>query len=618
MLKIRKPNKPRPHRVRRLLRQLAQPEVMNGPFLAASLALFSLDSLPIFFGEAFDGTKTQDSIVAIIAAVVSSIGLFAYWGLAQRIYLKRPSVVRHPAAAVWTVFVASNIGDALAQLAVSATGVFSGDLLKSSLDHGVYQTIALALIASVTNPLASHRQSVQSLYEIQAQLLSTRPAGQQALASERGAVVARISDLVERTLNVLQVALPNESIAALRGASEDVVRPLSHHLASEKPDFEPPAIKQSSPPQWRSVLSNALSTPLIQPFTMAATVTLLASRLTITSGNEDKSPQTIEFKLGALTLSLDFTRAGIALIELVVILLSTWAAAELIARISRSRLRAAESRQRWLISVMSLVAISLVAQVLVMAAFSYLRLPEIPQVTALTHILFVLPLVIISAGIGAFRVIQLRRAAVLEELTHINSDLKWEVAKINEELWQERRTLSRWLHGPVQAALQAGVIQLESDLQTTGVSEDSIESVRANVRAALLQVDEPQELVADFEGGVDSVKRLWAGVCSIHLEIEEGVRDRLVRDVLCASSVVELLGEACANAAIHGGATQVNASLQLQAQRLLKVEVTNNGPRMHELKSTGLGGQILDEITLEWGLEFGPTGARLTAVMPLA
>jgi anti-sigma regulatory factor (Ser/Thr protein kinase) len=91
-----------------------------------------------------------------------------------------------------------------------------------------------------------------------------------------------------------------------------------------------------------------------------------------------------------------------------------------------------------------------------------------------------------------------------------------------------------------------------------------------------------------------------------------------MRDVLCASSVVELLGEACANAAIHGGATQVNASLQLQAQRLLKVEVTNNGPRMHELKSTGLGGQILDEITLEWGLEFGPTGARLTAVMPLA
>ncbi len=610
-----------PHRARRIraaVRMMTHSQLLSVPFVLSTIALFTLDSLPVYFGKAFDGGQLKDPGAAFIGSTLSVTVLLGVIYVGKRSWLSTPFAKRHPAVTLWSIFFASLIGDSAAEMTLVSFNLTAQEIFSSVIDHAVYQTAVLIAINTITTPLLIHRETVKQLEETQLQILATTTAGDKRLSDERKGVVEQISSLVGKTLTSLSAQNPECSIDALRHAADIVVRPLSHHLATVEPNFAPPQRVEARLPDWNRLLTATMATPLVRPLMMATTVTTLMSRFTVARDNNNKSAQTFEAQVGQIAISLDFTRAGIALFQLAAVFLFTFTSAQVVLIFSRGPLIYASHRARWAINGTGLIVISLMTQTSLAFCFSFLNLPKTPADPLLLQAIYLLPLLVVSAGVGILRAINIRRDETILSLETTNDELSWHVAKINEALWRERQQLSRWLHGPLQAAIQAGVIQLQSALNAGAISETDIQNIRRNIRQALQGHDQPTEKSVNFMKDFESTRKLWQGVCRIDLIVEEQALERLRTDSLCASSALELLAEVTANAAIHGQATELKANLRLHSDRLLHISIWNNGVSARELRSSGLGERILSEITLDWSLDFQSSGTRLSATLPLA
>ena len=71
-----------------------------------------------------------------------------------------------------------------------------------------------------------------------------------------------------------------------------------------------------------------------------------------------------------------------------------------------------------------------------------------------------------------------------------------------------------------------------------------------------------------------------------------------------------------ANVAVHGGASKVQISMRALNVRTLLVEVANNGSlRAHE-SGSGLGSQMLDDVSVAWQLDDTEDGIALRVWLP--
>jgi two-component sensor histidine kinase len=77
------------------------------------------------------------------------------------------------------------------------------------------------------------------------------------------------------------------------------------------------------------------------------------------------------------------------------------------------------------------------------------------------------------------------------------------------------------------------------------------------------------------------------------------------------------VGEACANAAQHGGAARADVDITLLDARTVQVSVRDNGRGPSGETGPGLGSQLLTEVTLDWALTTHDTGTVLVAHLPV-
>jgi signal transduction histidine kinase len=197
-----------------------------------------------------------------------------------------------------------------------------------------------------------------------------------------------------------------------------------------------------------------------------------------------------------------------------------------------------------------------------------------------------------------------------------NEELALEVALFDQQLWVARRNWSLVIHGTVQASLTAALTRLNAP----DADKKTLDLAKKDLDRAIAALSSPPTLEVKFDPAIKEVVSTWQGVCDIDIEIAPNIKKVVAKDSRLSMCVNEIVKEAISNAVRHGDARTAQVSMKLAEDGVINLTVVNDGhaPRIGVRK--GLGGALLDELTVDWSLDFDSATDQtiLTARLPFS
>ena len=603
-----------PSLVRRGIRRLADPSFVSWPLFWVSLVIFTLDGLPTFLGGGPQSLSQASSPQTLVTSVVASqAGLFATLLAARWTVLRVPWSRRHPAVAVWTIVIGTLVGHILT---VISTSQDSGTQRNANLEFVLYRSTALVVMAAMLTAIHDHRALLASLNATRASLTAARDAGMMRLNTEIEGVRAEADRVIRAAFDALRLPTA-DAVTRLQEASDEALRPLSHSLADRPPPVEL-SVPRLPRPQWRDVLADIAATPLIAPRWTAIIITLLTARLTFRDVTGAPAPSAVDIAGTQVGATADVRSLSEALLGLAAIFIAVLVSAWIVRVIARLCVANRGGRGRWAISFMAVLAITAMAQVLAGLLLRLPGMPDPPALSPLAHALLVVPVALVSVTLGLIRAFTRAQASVTTQVQQANDELTWEIARVNEDLWASRRVLAAALHGPFRAAFTSGALELAAAARA-GLPDDVLRTTIAErIKAARLSIDDRQwvDMPVHVIDVISVITQLWSGVCEVTVHTTPWTIERLDADAVCSRAISSLIGEACANATTHGGATRISIELAIDGN-IAHVSVSDNGTFVEPEPVRGLGSAMLDDITTAWSIDRAVGGTVLRAAVPV-
>lgn len=568
--------------------RLADPRLISWPTFAISSALLSYEIW----------------LHGLLDFIAAQVVVFSLLFVARVLYLKRRYPSHHAWVMVTTIVVTSLFGAILAQL------LFAEANTLVTVDGAFTRMIVIPAAGLLSVSLIDYRNNVNELRATAAQLELTRDAGLQSLTESRERIVNQVQASLEDALSDLRGGDRSDLAAELAHLAQETVRPLSHELARSTPDFTPadPAPQRL---RWSAILTEVAAKPLIVPWLMALAVAVMSIRFTF--AQSDVAVGSTLVTLGPVTVSMDAAAVATSLGFLLVVFVAVWLLSATAVRITRPILTRASGGVRWLVIAISVIGIGIGLQIVLIV------LPILPgplssiDTDPIGRFLAFAPVVLIALVLAIARTVSFARAAVLDELTSINSELTWEVARIRLDLWAQQRRFAQAIHGPLQAAITASALLLNeapaSDRRT------AISAAHDRIKPALDRLSERTDVVATWFTGINEIQRTWDGVCQVNVEAGADATHVLEQDDTCRQAALLVIGESVANAAIHGKSTRVNVFIAAQGWRFLILEIDDDGSGPSEGGSAGLGTELLNDVCATWTREHSNQGTRIQAIL---
>lgn len=571
-------------RWRRGLDRLAGPALLSWPtfwlVLALSFVLTYLSSSDLF---------RKAPVAATLAIVLGQVAMFAAL-LAAGPLLRRVSEDARAIPTLAAIGIATILRGAVLAVALMVLGVQSPPLWGLRVGGSLIgNSLVLILVTLVVGSVREHRERM-TLYG----------ARHEALARARARIAGDIEtthrDAVDRvrrelltSLDSLADAPPDSVRDALRTAVDDVVRPLSHDLAANA--IAPEQLDDSQPQlriDWRSVAADATLDRPLPPITLAATLVSIGAIWCFTTMPSTKA---------LLVLALGF--AGIWI--------QATAINEVMARAGTGLGALGRS--------ITLTACLVLMGVLTGAA-ARLVVGNYPQGTTIA-VSDVVLLPVLGWLFAAARAARNQGERLEMDLQQVNEDLNWEVVRAGAVEWQQRQTLSRALHGPVQSAIGGAAIRLDMAIQSGEDTSELIAELRGNITTAVELLDRPNAPM-DPVATVEQLRATYSGVCDVALQATADALQRLSMDTPCTSAVNAIVTEATWNAIRHGRAGCVMIALDTHGASHLQVRVHDDGTWAPvDSERHGLGNWMFDQLTTSWSIDSGASGTTLIADLPL-
>ena len=524
--------------------------------------------------------------VRLLAVLVSQLAMFAPLVLLRFTLLRDPARP-HPWVALAGFVVAPFVRSAaLVWVLVTVGHVADPQWVPRALGSFGNLFIVLLISALVVSALREHTRTLEQLMAVQRDLELTRAQvkGQVELRNEEA--LARVKATLEREIDGLESG--PDAVGSLQRLATDVVRPMSHELARSVPAWRPEHGAGSIRIARAEVVRDLGQRGPFLPVVTAALMTLVV-----------------------LAPSRTFlASAGIAVIATssLGVAVTLW-----LANRALDRLLPRRTAGRSLL----LVVLSSVIAGLIPSSIAGVVLGGAPGVTlAIGGAIFVAGLALLAATISAVLAQQQRTEAQLRLSTE---ELRSSLARLHQVEWFQRKALSRALHGPVQSAATAAALRLDAAVRSGTATPELVEEVRATLMREIDVLDGAAQPPLPVDELLERLAGTWAGVCSVHLDIDQAGIRALAQDAVLRSAAHEIMTEAVSNAVRHGKAQEVDITVSLAADApdVLDLVVVDDGHG--EIRpSTGLGTQILDQCALHWSLDQMPGGRRLSARLPAA
>lgn len=546
-------------------------------------------NLLVTFSSVFGEDASWWQRVATVS--LAQAAMFGVLGLATRAEaMVRDQAVRGAVALAWFALAGATRGVVVGGT-FSAWGVASGE--------GEWQRIVtgVALGLAVLTPMSVVVGNARRYSQARADLLAAR----EALQSEAERIATDIDDrdlsVLERVRARLVEALaPLENDASpdrLAGIADEVVRPLSHEIARAAPDVSPRLPVAPPTTGWREVIDAATSG---KPFLPLATTAVIGLLSVVSIARE---------------LGLTWTVIGIPLSAVLCTYLPLTGANGALARVLPGR----SQPVRVALVVLGAVGAGVVAGMVANALLAVLRLQmrTADPVVLFWALALVVPLLALPLALA--RGAAERESESLASLRAIDADLQRKVARLAMVKWAQQRSLARALHGPVQSAIAASARRLHD------TPVDQRAAAIAAVRQELLDLLQPDDAASSsgttlcWDESLQRIVATWAGVTDVTVDEGVAVSRAMDADAVGREIAVEVLTEAVSNAARHGRARRVRASVHVMGADLA-IEVSDDGT-VRRSPESGLGTRLLDDCALSWERVSTETGTTLTAVLPL-
>ena len=186
------------------------------------------------------------------------------------------------------------------------------------------------------------------------------------------------------------------------------------------------------------------------------------------------------------------------------------------------------------------------------------------------------------------------------ELSRITSALAWNVARIRERHFHMQKRLASTLHGEVQAKLASTYLQIQNLTNAGDDSADKIKPLLQELRNTIEKIDSPKGAGSNLQEMLDRVKRNWQEVADIQLMVNPKVLEHIELDKVCSDTLAEIIPELCFNGIKHGNADTITIDLRFKDERVVSLEVANNGTVHENTTSDGLGTKFLNEAASAW------------------
>lgn len=253
-----------------------------------------------------------------------------------------------------------------------------------------------------------------------------------------------------------------------------------------------------------------------------------------------------------------------------------------------------------------------------------LMLILIPEVASLAQSIAPIPVnasigilfaVAIAWGIASAQIIERRRCYLEQELQDANEQVEISISEMQQELWFSRRRMMWAVHGPLQSALVSAALRLES---SEPLSDVDLSDLRYQINEAYESVQPDGMGQPSFSTFIASLQQLWGGLCEIEVVAVHNLIAVIDESASTAASATELVRESVSNAVRHGSATAVSVSLVLLTNRLVSIEVVDNGSGLTEGVTSGLGSGLFDALAFRWSISSSAEGTAVRFELALS
>lgn len=212
------------------------------------------------------------------------------------------------------------------------------------------------------------------------------------------------------------------------------------------------------------------------------------------------------------------------------------------------------------------------------------------------------------ANLG-YTILTSQRTQLISELTATIDDLESTISLLSQKEWISRRQVGYVMHGSLQSALNAAVLQLGS---TNDPTPELIESVRGDIARALARVGFESGQGYSFEQAQQEISKIWAGTIETKWQVSPNALKSLRKNPATSECLAEVLREAVSNASKHGKATSLEIAVNIEDSELT-LQAKDNGSSSNTGKTLGLGTELLDDVCSFWSLEPDPNSGMILA-----
>lgn len=575
---------------RGLLNAAADPRGVRLPIQGAILVGYAV--LAALTSLSFSGSVSLMAVV-LVAPIAWALQWGATW-LAQRLFLRRVWWRRH---GFWSAVVVLLI---ISVIAVVTTAVFGSDSATDGWTV-LWRWGVTVLATSVAVLSMDYRRDVEVERELADRLTQARLSGIEKVVTQRGEVVSRMLAMLQEAVESVSSASTQASQVITSFAREQV-RPLSHELMRSLPVVDKPRARDAARVSWREGLARITAVPLIRPTLMAVAVTLLSIFATVeTTSATSPAPGRDSMSGDGVTVSIDLATFAVTLFFLALVFATTWVVSWLLRRATARVLPRLSLGRRVILVLLTPLAIAVALAVVIQIAYVVPGFSEDLSPNLVERLWLTAPIVIVAFLILISRVLSEAITTTRRRLQRATADLTWENTRVRNALDQERQFFATQLHGPIQSAAAAAALRLES-LDDGSDASRVLNDVESDLTSAIHALADGPPGRRELRTEIDNLIGTWAGVCEVHVDVPESVVAAFDTDWVACGTVVDLLVDAVANAAMHGRAKNVWISATWLTDDEVGITVANDGST--EIgEGRGLGSALLDESCVRWSRE---------------
>jgi len=438
----------------------------------------------------------------------------------------------------------------------------------ASLTHMAVIVVLMWLLVSEVRGLSSRRRQLVSERE---QLIRLQQETDRDLARLNATATDEIRNSILDSLGELEAVDSKQLLRRLRTTIDDVVRPLSHHLAvqhstwrPEEPGREPPTV------DWALAAREGLTPARIHPIIVPVVLVWLGIPIHL-------------FQFGMpQTLGLIATLA--------VVIPTFW-----LARIVADRLtRNSAASAKVVAFVMAVVCGGLT---LGLGTLTYMTDEPQPFVFVIVSPILAL---LVSGALAIAEAARDQDLALEAELRATTDDLRWTLTRTRERYRQQESALSQALHGRLQTSLTAAFLRLERSVNQGVNDGDLVNALRSEILQAIADLDLIDFHPFPIDDVVALIESNWSETAKLQFTIHPEAKVALAGDSLCARSVNDLIPELVFNSVKHGNARVIAVELAVADHRTLSLCVSDDGTGDPQASRPGLGSALLDEASITW------------------